>query len=113
MVVDKAHLFVQFESYFRNAFLLLKDSLFKELIYSEVNTLATVLFMTATSTNRTIDLLGLMTKLSFTADNCFLPKADGMISKKVVVKFIYTSRHLSVFKSRVKRLYHYANLSNK
>ena len=54
-----------------------------------------------------------MTNLSFTADNFLWPKADGMISKKVLAKFIYTLRPLSVFKSRVKRLYNNASLSNK
>ena len=32
VVVDEAHLFVQFGLYFRNELLLLKDSVFKELI---------------------------------------------------------------------------------
>ena len=113
VVVDEAHLIVQFGLYFRAEFILLKDSVFKELICNEVNTLAPVLFMTASATTRTIDLLGLMTNLSFTHDNCFWPKADGMISKKILVKFIYTSRPLQVFKNRIKRLYKDANSPNK
>ena len=113
VVVDEAHLFVQFGLYFRNEFLDLKDTLFKKLICNEVGTLVPVLFMTATATRRTIDHLSLMTDLTFTAPNCFWPSAEGMLTKKVLVKFQYTSRSFCVFKSSVKRLYNYPDSSTK
>ena len=71
LVIDEAHLFVQFGLYFRDEFLALKDSLFKTIICNEIDTLVPVLFMTATATKRTIDHLTLMTDLTFTSQNFF------------------------------------------
>ena len=113
LVIDEAHLFVQFGLYFRDEFLALKDSLFKTIICNEIGTLVPILFMTATATKRTIDHLTLMTDLSFTSQNCFWPSAEGMLAKKELVRFQYTSRSFRVFKTCVKRLYDSDDISTK
>ena len=69
--------------------------------------------MIAIATKRTVDLLELMTDLKIIAPDCYWPNAEGMITKKVLVKFLHTSRPISVFKNRIKRLYDSGDLSTK